>query len=232
MEEQERDLQELFMETGRLMHRYHMMLRSRNEGGYDPGRGQGRILALLKRTPGVSQKEMAWILDLRQQSLGEQLKKLEQNGLITRTPSETDRRAMVVELTEKGRNMEFETDLSDDVFSCLDEEERAALSGYLVRVADRLEELTAEGPVDGAGDAGPSEGAGPREGGRIRGRHGPWGGRQSAGGPPHGEGPGRGRHGPGTGPREGGRGHGPGGPWGHRDTPGRGRHGGSGRGCR
>ena len=39
---------------------------------------------------------------MRPQSLGELLSKLEKNGYILRTPSETDRRVMNIKLTDEG----------------------------------------------------------------------------------------------------------------------------------
>ena len=75
-----------------LMHRYHACsFRSFGPFG-NPLRGQGRILSVLKLKPQITQKELSYLLDMRQQSLSELLAKLEGKGLITRQPSEEDRR--------------------------------------------------------------------------------------------------------------------------------------------
>ncbi len=69
----------------------------------DTFRGQGRALALLATRGTMPQREMSDALGIRPQSLGETLVKLEHSGYITRHPSETDHRALVVEITDAGR---------------------------------------------------------------------------------------------------------------------------------
>ena len=138
------ELAEIFMETHHLLHRYHMIWHSKNLGDFDPRRGQGRLLAALKNMSGVNQRELAFILDIRPQSLGELLQKLEQGGYISRKPSEDDKRAMMVELTEKGKNLKFQRPNYDELFNCLNEEEQENLKNYLQKISDRLEELNNE----------------------------------------------------------------------------------------
>lgn len=67
-----------------------------------PTGGQGRVLKLLRLKPEMSQREMAEILGIRPQSLGETLSKLEAAGYVEREPMENDRRSLVVRLTESG----------------------------------------------------------------------------------------------------------------------------------
>ena len=98
----------------------------------------------MKKMSGVNQRELAFILDIRPQSLGELLQKLEQGGYISRKPSEDDKRAMMVELTEKGRNLKFQRPNYDELFNCLNEEEQENLKNYLQKISDRLEELNNE----------------------------------------------------------------------------------------
>ncbi len=190
-----RDLTELFIKAHRMMHRYHLLHLRQDALGADPRHGQGRILALLKKAPDISQKELSFLLDIRQQSLGELLRKLEQNGYITREPSEADKRAMMVHLTDKGRSAPLHSSDFSPVFSCLEPEERAALANYLERISDRLtEELEKSGALPVGPGCGPHGQGGP---------HGP-----------------RGPHGPGFGP---GGPHGPDGPGGYGCGP-RGHH--------
>ena len=59
---------------------------------------------MLKLKPEISQKELSDLLDMRPQSLGELLGKLERNGYITRTPSERDQRVLIIRLTDAGKN--------------------------------------------------------------------------------------------------------------------------------
>ena len=51
----------------------------------------------------MRQRDMGYILNIRPQSLGEVLGKLERAGLVTRRTSEKDRRVLLVSITEKGR---------------------------------------------------------------------------------------------------------------------------------
>ena len=48
----------------------------------DSRRGQGRVLAILKMQPEISQKELLYLLDMRPQSLGELLSKLEKTDTL------------------------------------------------------------------------------------------------------------------------------------------------------
>ena len=59
---------------------------------HNPYRGQGRVLAILKERPEISQKELTDLLEMSRQGAAELLAKLEKNGLIRRYPSAEDRR--------------------------------------------------------------------------------------------------------------------------------------------
>lgn len=135
---------ELFKKLERLqwlLHRQHQQLHAARGPFADPTRGQGRVLAILKMQPEISTKDLSYLLDIRQQSLSELLNKLEKAGYITRTPKETDRRVMIVKLTEKGREARQEPPDSPDLFDCLSEEEQNAFSSYLSRIISNLETM-------------------------------------------------------------------------------------------
>jgi DNA-binding MarR family transcriptional regulator len=132
----------------------------------NPHHGQGRVLSILKMKEEITQKELGYLLDMRNQSLGELLTKLEKRGYITRTPSEEDKRTTIVRLTETGKaaaetagNRE-ENDF--DLFDCLNDEEKAASYNYLERIIAAFEEHAAENGMDrgahGFGDLEESEG--------------------------------------------------------------------------
>jgi DNA-binding MarR family transcriptional regulator len=148
MENNEQDLIEKFYQMMWLLRRSMMgHLRDRGPMGA-PYQGQGRILSLLKLTPEISQKELAHILNIRSQSLGELLAKLERSGYITRTPSEVDRRGMDIRLTESGKavsEQDVEPAHQGSFFDCLSEEEQSTLSDYLERLIKNLEEQQSEG---------------------------------------------------------------------------------------
>ena len=134
-------LEQLFRLAGLLRRRTMQMHGERGPFG-SPHQGQGRVLALLKLKPQVSQKELSNILGIRSQSLGELLAKLERQGYIARTPSEEDHRVMNISLTEAGKAAsEKQNETADDsFFECLDTEEQKKLGEYLERLIKRLEE--------------------------------------------------------------------------------------------
>ncbi|ADL04354.1 MarR family winged helix-turn-helix transcriptional regulator [Lacrimispora saccharolytica] len=125
-----------------LLHKYHLQNHANFGPMGDPRKGQGRILSILKMKPEISQKELSYLLEMRPQSLGELLAKLEKKGYISRTPSETDRRSMNIKLTKEGdeatesSHQEFSF---DHVFDCLNDEEQLNLSNYLDRMIHTLE---------------------------------------------------------------------------------------------
>ena len=135
------NLTETFLEAHHLMHEYHMAWYRKNFGGIDPRHGQGRILTALNRMDAVSQKELGFIMDMRPQSLGELLQKLEAHGYIERRRSPTDKRALVVELTEKGKMFQQREPDYEDLFSDMSPRERENLRKSLLKIGAKLEQL-------------------------------------------------------------------------------------------
>lgn len=113
-------------------------------GAHNPHRGQGRVLAILKLKPEISQKELTYLLNMSKQSLAELLAKLEKSGYVTREQSEDDPRSKIIKLTEEGaRTAEDMDDAVSDtgkILECLTDEELNNLSGYLARIIKRYEE--------------------------------------------------------------------------------------------
>lgn len=104
------------------------------------GRGsQKRILILLREADGMTQKELTARLGVQPGSASEVLNKLEQAGLILRTPSETDHRTTDIRLTPDGEALAKEASAKraerhEQMFSMLSEEEKDALIALLERV--------------------------------------------------------------------------------------------------
>lgn len=104
------------------------------------GRGsQKRILILLRETEGMTQKELTARLGMQPGSASEVLNKLEQAGLISRTPSETDHRTTDIRLTPDGEALEKEASAKrverhEQMFAVLSEEEKDTLIALLERV--------------------------------------------------------------------------------------------------
>lgn len=152
MNDKNRNLIEQFMRLhGLLIRQFHQSHRM----AHTPYSGQGRVLKFLKLKPEFPQKELAELLGMRPQSLGELLMKLEKNGYVTRAPSEADRRVVIVRLTEQGMQATEEAGQKkedEDLFGCLSDEEQAQLGGYLERmIASLAARAAAEDPRGGCG---------------------------------------------------------------------------------
>lgn len=144
MSEYEKNLMEQFIRAVMLLFRYEHHNGRRAGRFSDTSRGQGRVLSVLKLKPEISQKELAYLLDMRNQSLGELLTKLERSGFITRAPLESDRRVMNIKLTEEGRKAaetaQEQQDATCKLFECLSEEEQKTLSELLEKVIQEMEQ--------------------------------------------------------------------------------------------
>lgn len=117
-----------------LMKRYQISCQSVSSPFTDTTRGQGRILAMLKIQPAITTKELVYLLGIRQQSLNELLNKMEKKGYIIRKPSESDKRVMIVHLTEKGQAVPQPQTNHHEILDCLLPEELQQLSEYLDRL--------------------------------------------------------------------------------------------------
>ena len=169
---------------GKLQHdlrRYYHRQMAKNQG-YGPHRGQGRVLALLKMNPEISQKDLTFVLGMRAQSVGELLQKLEDKELITREASEQDRRVMIIRLTEKGREeaekISDAPDFGEELFADFSDEEKAEWTRLVEKLNERLknelgEEDSEEFFGGGRGFDGPRppHGHGPHGRGPAHSRH-------------------------------------------------------------
>lgn len=122
-------------------------------GGHgSPHRGQGRVLTLLTMQSNISQKDLAYILGMRPQSVGELLGKLEKNEWITRTPSDEDKRVMLISLTEEGREkakqLAEEPKIGEDLFGIFSEEEQEQFAAYIDRLTEEVAKRVGEDPTE------------------------------------------------------------------------------------
>lgn len=132
---------EAFLEMYNLMQSYNLTWYRKNFSGLDPQQGQGRILSAMRNMHIVTQKELGIILDIRPQSLGELLQKLEAHGYIKRYRSKKDKRALVVELTEMGETFQLQRPNYDELFDDLTAEERNALKRSLKKISAQLNRI-------------------------------------------------------------------------------------------
>ncbi|GAA2263807.1 hypothetical protein GCM10009853_016360 [Glycomyces scopariae] len=129
-----------------LLRRSDAQLRGRHPRG-GAYQGQGRVLHLLSLQSPIAQKELAYLLGIRSQSLGELLTKLEDAGLVRREPSAEDRRTSMVDLTDAGRAAaeQHEAEPAGDPFSVLTKEEQEQLAALLDKVIDEIESHLPDG---------------------------------------------------------------------------------------
>ena len=135
------ELTKSLLDAYNLMHRYHLMWYGKNFGGLDPWQGQGRILSALRQMHSIPQKELGYILDLRPQSLGELLKKLEENGYIIRYCAKEDKRALIVELTEKGEKFQMLRPDYNELYIEMSRTERKELKIAFDKISAQLRRL-------------------------------------------------------------------------------------------
>ena len=118
------------------------------KGPHGPGGKHGRwmsrerLLVIISEHPeGVWQKDLAWEADINASSASELIGKLEEDGFLVREADENDRRAVLVKLTETGKQRaeeikaEREASLSG-LFSRLTEAEKDTLSALLDKLLD------------------------------------------------------------------------------------------------
>lgn len=120
------------------------LLRNR---GIEINPGQGRILYALWKEDGVSIKELGKQTSLGKSTLTEMLDRLEDSGHLTRKPSKTDRRQMIVKLTKKTKQLntqytEVSLEMQNVFYRGFNTQEIKTFEDFLARV---LKNLTHEG---------------------------------------------------------------------------------------
>ena len=105
---------------------------------------QGRILYVLWQKDELTISQISAQTSLANTTLTSMLDRMEQSGLIIRTPSPTDRRAMLIRLTDKARSLREDYDrisqqMNELYYLGFTEEEVRQLEGYLQRVLDNLQ---------------------------------------------------------------------------------------------
>ncbi|WP_143461352.1 MarR family winged helix-turn-helix transcriptional regulator [Levilactobacillus enshiensis] len=131
------------------------------------GRGQMRLLQLLHHARnGMTNADIAEILDIRPSSVSATISRLEDMGLVERVPSEADKRAVIVKLSDQGQKMFAQYDqrvdgLSEKLFGGLDENEQADLQRLLTKLSHQVSDLD-WGDLNHRGNDWPHHGFGPR----------------------------------------------------------------------
>ncbi|MFC6295852.1 MarR family winged helix-turn-helix transcriptional regulator [Lactiplantibacillus daoliensis] len=144
----------LFNSFGRLMQNRAFLMAVAHQhdlvgmdGHHGNGRGQFRLLQLLADSPaGLTNAEIAEILDIRPSSVSATINRLEEVGLVERVPSQTDKRVVIVRLSEKGQQMAEHRDqgvaeMADKLFGSLTADEQVDLQRLLDKLAKSTPEL-------------------------------------------------------------------------------------------
>ena len=105
---------------------------------------QGRILYVLWQGDGLTISQLSAQTSLANTTLTSMLDRMEQSGLIQREPSPTDRRALLIRLTDNARALREDYDrisqrMNEMYYLGFTEEEVLQFEGYLHRVLDNLQ---------------------------------------------------------------------------------------------
>ncbi len=105
---------------------------------------QGRILYVLWQGDGLTISQISAQTSLANTTLTSMLDRMEQSGLIRREASPTDRRALLIRLTDKAKALQQDYDrisqqMNELYYLGFSEDEVRQFEGYLQRVLDNLQ---------------------------------------------------------------------------------------------
>jgi len=112
-----------------------------------------RIMAVLGDHGALTQRQLSQQTLMDKVPVNRACKRLEDRGLVQRSPNASDGRSHLLELTSEGRAvhagiMPLALKIEGQLFSVLSEEERASLLDMLVRVRDQAGDFDAESLAD------------------------------------------------------------------------------------
>ena len=107
--------------------------------------GYGRILDVLSKIDGVSQREIAEMLNIRPQSASEAIASMEGQGLIEKRANEQDKRSSLIYITQEGRERQIalrneRIENARRIFEPLTDEEKSTLLELLNKAASALQD--------------------------------------------------------------------------------------------
>ena len=105
---------------------------------------QGRILYILWQGDGLTISQISAQTSLANTTLTSMLDRMEQSGLIVRSPSPSDRRALLIHLTDKAKSLQQDYDrisqqMNELYYLGFTEVEILQFEGYLTRVLNNLQ---------------------------------------------------------------------------------------------
>ena len=107
--------------------------------------GYGRILEVLSQSDGLSQREIAELLNIRPQSASEAIASMEGQGLIEKRANELDKRSSLIYITQVGRQRQIDIrneqiENARRIFEPLTDQEKQTLLELLDKAATTLQE--------------------------------------------------------------------------------------------
>ena len=105
---------------------------------------QGRILYILWQKDGLTISQISAQTSLANTTLTSMLDRMEQSRLIVRSPSPTDRRALLIHLTDKAKSLQQDYDrisqqMNELYYLGFTDAEILQFEGYLTRVLNNLQ---------------------------------------------------------------------------------------------
>ena len=105
---------------------------------------QGRILYILWQGDGLTISQISAQTSLANTTLTSMLDRMEQSGLIVRSPSPSDRRALLIHLTDNAKSLQQDYDrisqqMNELYYLGFTEVEILQFEGYLTRVLNNLQ---------------------------------------------------------------------------------------------
>ncbi len=123
-------------------HRAHKLL---EKIGLHPG--QAHLLGVVGHEEGISQNQLAKVLNVKPATVTGMIKKLEKAGFIERKVDELDQRVMKVYTTERGKELSLKlkgyyNGIKKDCFKNFTEDELIIFRRLLMQIKSNLEEIT------------------------------------------------------------------------------------------
>ncbi|MDN5926233.1 MAG: MarR family transcriptional regulator [Hyphomicrobiales bacterium] len=134
----------LLNDTARLLRRRF----EQKAGGYNITSSQWRAMAQLSRNDGLTQVALAHMLEVEPMSVCRLVDRMEAGGFVARRPDPADKRAKLVYLTQRSRDLldvmkVVAAEVYEDAFAGFEEDERLRLVGTLNRINANLSEVVA-----------------------------------------------------------------------------------------
>jgi DNA-binding MarR family transcriptional regulator len=119
---------------------------SRYQQSGNQRRGPGRVLNLIAQHDGLTNSEIAEILDIRPSSVTAMVNKLAERGFVTKQPLESDRRVTILKVTEAGQAaidhvQKANDSFSEDLFAGLSSVEKQQLEILLTKMIQNLKAI-------------------------------------------------------------------------------------------